>query len=201
MVPAKEAVPECIWNHDPVVAENDLGSLNDTSFAMQRISVEFGMQTLVLELSLANDFARNRKDVFVIILIETIFQEEDLVDCSFLNRESAKSVGDDVFDTLDVDDLWGAFFHNQTPAADSVSAEVVEGEIAMIGADVDEVSQEDGAELAESFNNGEQFQFSNSVAGLRVQELARVEGERLLALHDDCAKLVFGCVGANVERN
>jgi len=112
-----------------------------------------------------------------------------------------QSDGDDVFDALDADDLWGMFFRNQTPAADSVSAEVVEGEIPMICENVDEMSQEDGSELSESFNNGEQFQFSNSAAGLRVQELARAEGERLLALHGHGTKLVFRGIGADVKRN
>jgi len=112
MVPTKQAVLECFRSHDSVVVEDHLGSLDDAAFAMQGVSFKLGTQTLVLELSLGNDVTRNREDVFVIVLIETVFQEENFVDCSFLDGESAKSIGDDIFDTFDADDLGCVLFHN-----------------------------------------------------------------------------------------
>jgi hypothetical protein len=61
------------------------------------------------------------------------------------------------------------------PAADPISIEICEGKILVIVIDLDNVTKEDSAILLESFNNGQELQFDNSVASVSIGKFATVE--------------------------
>jgi hypothetical protein len=55
-----------------------------------------------------------------------------------------------------------------------ISVEVCEGKVLVTHIDLDNVTKEDSA----SFDNGQEFQFDNSVAGLSIGKFVTVEWQR-----------------------
>jgi hypothetical protein len=77
-----------------------------------------------------------------------------------------------------VHNFWSIFLNNQSPVADMISVEVCEGKIFVICIDLDNVTKEYNVILLESFDDGQEFQFDNSVAGLSISKFATVECQR-----------------------
>ena len=132
MIPLECLLLEGTWDDNLIGMMNDGVSLDDAVFVLVEHRVFLGLKSVILCL-LFRDKLVGDWEVGVLLVEACVGEKYLIAGSGFDHWEVAESVGDNVCLAGKIDNFWSILFNNETPAGNTVSGEVGEGQILVIG--------------------------------------------------------------------